>query len=128
MKLLLDTMVLWWIARDDPFLSAAAREGFMSPENEVYVSPVSVWELLVKEKLGKLPTGLPVDRLVASIRGNYDIVELPLTESAVYHVRKLPDIHRDPFDRLLICQALDNDMRLVTSDAEIRQYPVKTLW
>jgi PIN domain nuclease of toxin-antitoxin system len=127
-KFLLDTATFWWIASGSARLSVRASDAFSDPSNDVALSPVSIWELLVKHQLGKLPTESPIVELIARIWNQRAIRTLPLLESAVLRLAALPPLHRDPFDRLLICQALDEEMVLVTSDERIRAYPVATLW
>jgi PIN domain nuclease of toxin-antitoxin system len=127
-KILLDTAPFWWIAIGSNKLSARARDVFSDPSNEIALSPVSIWELLVKHQLGKLPAQQPLTDLIAKARNERVIRALPLIDSAVLHLPTLPMIHRDPFDRLLICQALDEQMTLLTSDQEIRDYNVPTIW
>ncbi len=82
----------------------------------------------MKNKLGKLPLPVPLDELLAPIQAATKVQVLPLKESAVYRVASLPDFHRDPFDRMLICQALDESLTILIPDAEIRRYPVSVLW
>jgi len=128
MRILLDTVALWWIASSDPQLSRPAMEIFVDRANEVAVSPVSLWEIIVKHQLGKLTLDRPIEEVLDELRRERTIRTLPVHESAVYRVRLLPNIHRDPFDRLLICQAQDEEMTILTPDAAIQQYPVKTIW
>jgi PIN domain nuclease of toxin-antitoxin system len=92
----------------------------------VFLSPVSLWEALVKYRLGKLP--LPENPEVYLPRQCrlHQIDSLPLDEASVQHLASLPDLHRDPFDRMLICQALEHGLTLATVDAAIKSYPVNT--
>ena len=101
---------------------------FASPANEVFLSAVSVWELSVKHALGKLPLPRTIDRFIMEQREQHGIAALPLSEQAVLHLHKLPLLHRDPFDRMLICQAIEHDCVLLTPDPLITQYPVRTRW
>lgn len=98
------------------------------PANEVWLSAVSFWEVVVKYELGKLPMPEPPARYVPRQRERHSIEPLPLREEAIVHLGHLPDHHRDPFDRMLVCQAIEHEMMLVTGDPLIRAYPVKTLW
>jgi PIN domain nuclease of toxin-antitoxin system len=127
-KFLLDTATFWWIASGSDRLAPKAAEAFADPGNDVALSPVSLWELLVKHQIGKLPTPVSIVDLLAKFRNERLIRSLPVTESAVMRLAALPLHHRDPFDRLLICQALDEGMTLLTPDEQIRAYPVPTLW
>ncbi len=94
----------------------------------MFLSSVSVWEIIVKNGIGKLPLPLPAEEFIASQRIKHKIETLPLTEKAVFHLAKLPQHHKDPFDRMLICQAIEHDLTILTSDGLIVQYPVKTVW
>lgn len=128
MKCLLDTCTFLWIITDSQELSAAAKELFANPNNEVLLSAVSVWELAVKHALGKLPLPSALDRFVIEQRERHRIGALSLHEEAVVHLPKLPALHRDPFDRMLVCQAIEHNCVLLTPDPLIAQYPVRTQW
>ncbi len=101
---------------------------FRDPENEAYLSAVSAWEIAMKNALGIMPLPEPVDRYVPTFRKRELIEPLPLSEEMALQVVRLPMIHRDPFDRLLICQAIAEGMAILTPDEVIRQYPVRTIW
>lgn len=128
MKVLLDTCAFLWITTDDDELSETARQIFKNPQNEMFLSPVSVWEIIVKNGIGKLPLPSPAEEFIALQRIKHEIETLPLTEKAVFHLGALPKHHKDPFDRMLICQAMEQDLTILTSDGLIVQYPVKTVW
>ncbi len=128
MKLLLDTCTFLWIATGDRALSRVARESFADPSNDVYLSPVSAWEIAIKHALGKLPLPRQPTTLVPDIRARHHIESLPLDERAALAVAQLPELHRDPFDRMLICQSIMGGLTLVTPDPLITQYAVRTLW
>lgn len=128
MKLLLDTCTFLWVISDSENLSTHSRKLFADPENEVYLSPVSVWEIMVKHGLGRLPMPEPPQQFVPRYRKLHGIQTLPLDEDAVLQLPRLPSHHKDPFDRMLICQAIAHGITLLTPDAAIDQYPVKTIW
>ena len=128
MKGLLDTCTFLWVVTGSKELSPAATKVFADPANEILLSVVSVWELSVKHSLGKLPMPASLDRFVLEQREKHGITVLPLEERAVFHLHKLPALHRDPFDRMLICQAIEHDCVLLTPDPLIAQYPVRTQW
>lgn len=128
MRYLLDTCTFLWIIAGAKELSPAAARIFADPANDMLLSAVSVWELSVKHSLGKLPMPAPLDRFVPEHREKHGITSLPLDERAVLHLHKLPALHRDPFDRILICQAIEHDCVLLTPDPLIVQYPVRTQW
>lgn len=128
MNVLLDTVAfLWWVT-DDRQLSPEAIGLIGDSSRRVFLSPVSVWEIVVKHGLGRLP--LPEDPaiLVPRLRADHGFEELPLTEGAVLQLGRLPVLHRDPFDRMLLCQAIEEGLTVVTPDQQLRQYPVRTAW
>jgi PIN domain nuclease of toxin-antitoxin system len=127
-KCLLDTCTFLWIITGSRELSPAAAKVFADPANEILLSVVSVWEVSVKHSLGNLPMPASLDRFVLEQREKHGITVLPLEERAVFHLHKLPALHRDPFDRMLICQAIEHDCVLLTPDPLIAQYPVRTQW
>lgn len=123
-RLLVDThALLWWLA-DDPALSRAARDRIADPANELLVSAASVWEIAIKRSLGKLtaPDDLP-DQILGE-----GFAWLPVGPEHAWRVRTLPPHHRDPFDRLLVAQALVEHMALVSADAHLAGYGVEVQW
>jgi PIN domain nuclease of toxin-antitoxin system len=128
LKFLLDTCTFLWIASDDPHLSATARECFQDPDNSIYLSSVSVWEIMVKHAIGRLPLPGQPERFIPEMRSRHGITPLPLEEEAVFYLTRLPELHKDPFDRMLICQALAHGLIMLTPDELLRQYPVTTKW
>jgi PIN domain nuclease of toxin-antitoxin system len=128
MKLLLDTCAFLWIIRDKPEASRMARALFSDANNEVFLSSVSAWEIAVKHRLGKLPLGNVPVHYVPGERDKHGIASLHLAEADTLVLDKLPLLHHDPFDRMLICQAIANQMTILTPDPLIAQYPVLTRW
>ncbi len=128
MKLLLDTSSFLWVILDAPELSGQAIELFTDPDNEVYLSSVSTWEIAVKYELGKLPLPEAPEKFIPSQRAMHGIEPLPLDEESTLYLTKLPYYHKDPFDRMLVCQAIVNGLVILTPDQLIRQYPVRTSW
>ena len=127
MKLLLDTHAFLWFITDDTALSAVAREAILSADNEVSLSAASMWEMTVKYGLGKLPLPAEPDRYLPAMRQRAGIDLLPIGEAEVCQVHKLPRVHRDPFDRILVAQATVHGLAIVNDDA-IGRYPVRTVW
>ncbi len=128
MNVLLDTVTfLWWVTDDDE-LSAGASDFIRDPTRRVFLSPVSTWEIVVKHAMGKLP--LPGDpmSLIPKLRTDHGFEELPLTEGAVLQLPRLPSLHKDPFDRMLMCQAIEHGLILVTPDEQLHRYPVRSEW
>jgi PIN domain nuclease of toxin-antitoxin system len=128
MKILLDTCAFLWLTTDAPELSDKAKILFQNTENAVYLSSVSVWEIIVKHQLGKLPLLSAADDFIKQQCEKHFIEYLALDEKAVFQLSRLPNHHRDPFDKMLICQAIAHDLTILTSDKMIIQYPVSTAW
>ena len=127
MKLLLDACTFLWIVGGDR-VSEAAAAAYRDPANEVYLSAASVWEITIKHQSGRLPLPEPPDTLIPAERRLRGIAHLPIDEDAVYQLPKLPQLHRDPFDRILVCQAIAGSLAILTPDPLIRQYPVRVIW
>ncbi|MPZ78125.1 MAG: PIN domain-containing protein [Deltaproteobacteria bacterium] len=128
MRLLLDTVTFLWVINDAPELSAQARELFIDAGNEVYLSSVSAWEVALKYGLGRLPLPEPPDRFVPAQRKQHGIDSLQLEEESALHLTRLPLLHKDPFDRMLVCQAIVHSLVILTPDDLVTQYPVRTIW
>lgn len=124
MKLLLDTHALLWWLGDDPALATRARDCIAEPVNLVYVSAVTAWEIVVKKSLGKL--SIP-DEWETVVREEA-FRRLDVTWKHASEVGRLPDIHRDPFDRLLVAQAVAEGLTLVTHDRQMARYGIPLLW
>lgn len=127
MRLLLDTHVFLWYISGDPQLPAAFREAARDPANQVYLSVVSVWEAVIKHALGNLPLPQAPAEYLPAQREAHRIMALPLEEAALVHLAVLPSLHRDPFDRILVAQALQHGLTLVTVDDAVSAYPVAIL-
>ena len=128
MKILLDTCTFLWIITADTQLSARSCELFVDPFNEVWLSSVSTWEISLKYGLGRLPLPEPPDQLIPSQRQLHGIESLPLDEEATFYLTKLPEYHKDPFDRMLVCQAIVLGLTILTPDKLIKQYPARAIW
>lgn len=128
MRLLLDTHAfLWWIT-DDPHLSDRARALIGEGGNEVFLSAASAWELVVKASLRRVETVQPLERFVPDQLERNGFQALPVLLRHALALPDLPPLHRDPFDRMLVAQALTEEMTLVSADREIRRYPVPVAW
>lgn len=128
MKLLLDTCTFLWLAGGGRSLSATAAEAVRDPSNEVLLSAVSAWEIVVKHRLGRLPLPESPERLIRTERGLRGVAALPFDEDAALQGLRLPQLHRDPFDRMLIAHAIALGLAIVTPDPLITQYPVRVIW
>jgi PIN domain nuclease of toxin-antitoxin system len=127
MRILLDTHVFLWYISADSQLPVAFRDAIRDPANEVYLSAASVWEAVIKYALGKLPLPEPPAEYLPRQREAHRIATLPIEEATLAHLATLPPLHRDPFDRILIAQALQHGMWLATVDDAVRSYPVPLL-
>ena len=128
MKILLDTCAFLWLTTDAPELSDKAKILFQNTSNAVYLSSVSVWEIIVKHQMGKLPLPSAADDFIKQQCEKHFVKYLSLDEKAVFNLSRLPNHHRNPFDRMLVCQAIAYDLTILTSDKLIMQYPVATVW
>jgi PIN domain nuclease of toxin-antitoxin system len=123
MTLLLDTHVLLWWLEDPRKLSRQAKKAIQDGANRVYVSAAVAWEIAIKKSLGKLDAPDDLEAMLDSNR----FLSLPVTIPHALAVLGLPEHHRDPFDRMLVAQALHEGFRLVTRDQEIAKYGVATI-
>ena len=127
MKLLLDTCVFLVLVGESKRLPLEKRRIIAAAENQVFLSSVSAAEIAIKHSLGKLQLPTPPNLFVPRTRTLHQIDPLPLDEASTLRLGELPLIHRDPFDRLLICQALAHNLTLVTFDAKIHRYGLPLL-
>ena len=127
MRLLLDTCTFLWLA-GGASLSAVAAASIRDPSNQVFLSAVSTWEIASKWRAGRLALPEPPDRLIPIERGLRGVLALAFDEESALQVIRLPPLHRDPFDRMLISQAIAGSLALVTPDPLISQYPVRVIW
>jgi len=127
MRLLLDTHVFLWYISADSKLPSRFRIAIQDPANEVYLSVATVWEAVIKHGLGKLQLPAPPAEHLPQQRDAHGIAALPIDEAAMIHLAGLPPLHRDPFDRLLIAQALQHGLILASVDTTIAAYPVPLL-
>ncbi|WP_239651921.1 type II toxin-antitoxin system VapC family toxin [Neosynechococcus sphagnicola] len=124
---MLDTHIFLWFISGDTQLSTDVRDAIRDPDNEVYLSAISVWEAIVKYQLGKLPLPEHPETYLPKQRDLHQIASLALDEISVVQLAKLPLLHRDPFDRMPICQALQNGLTIATVDTAIRAYSVNVM-
>ena len=126
MKILIDTHVMLWGIQDPDKVSSRVRT--LLPKADVWISVVSLWEIIMKVQIGKLVLPTPVgDYLAAKLKMN-GVSVLPLSFAHVRRLEGIPMHHRDPFDRILIAQSLEEKLPLVTADAAFKNYPVQTIW
>lgn len=127
MKALLDTSVLLWWLGDPSRIGSELLDDLQQAESVVLFSQVSLLEIQIKVGIGKLQLDFPVEQ-IPELANRSGLTALPLSNAAIFILPKLPAVHRDPFDRLLVCEAIQQGVPLVTPDGVIRRYPVKILW
>ncbi len=125
MSYLLDTHTILWYVDASPELPLSIRD--LIDSSECCYSIASLWEIAIKQSLGKLNKAISI-REYARICSMAGFERLPIVPEHLERIKTLPDIHRDPFDRLLIAQAQEDDLTIVTRDSIIPQYPVHTVW
>ncbi len=128
MRILLDTHAFLWSVMDDPKLSDRARSNFLDADNELLISAVTGFEIAVKYALGKLELAEPPRDFMENRIRNNALTQLPISLSHTYRLSHLPLHHRDPFDRLLISQALEEDIPLLSADSAFGLYDVEVIW
>lgn len=128
MRLLIDTQAIIWFAENNPQLSATARGAIEAPENDCFVSMASFWEISIKMNLGKLNiNNLTLLEFMDEVTTN-GFPTLDIQRDHVLENEKLPLLHRDPFDRLIIAQAIAENMPVVSSDPAFDLYPIQRIW
>lgn len=128
MQVLLDTHVFIWTITAPEKISPRAQQVFYDSNNVLHVSLISLWEIVIKERLGKLKLSIDLEQFVAEQQRINGVQILPLEFGHLLKLAELPLHHNDPFDRALIAQAAAENLTLVTRDAVFNQYPVSTLW
>ena len=128
MKLLLDTHAFLWWLEGDRQLSANAHSAINDDANDVVVSAATAWEIATKHRLGKLPQAEQVAQDVLGAIASQGFEEIDITVEEAQKAGRLPGLHGDPFDRMLIAQAMERNMALVSKDAEFDGYGVNRLW
>jgi PIN domain nuclease of toxin-antitoxin system len=127
-KVLLDTCAFLWLVTDDPKLSQLAKEIFLDSGNELILSAVTGFEITIKYSFGKLHlTEAPKEFISNRIQAN-GLTELPISMNHTYVLQNLPLHHKDPFDRLLVAQALVNQIPILSSDEQLSAYGITRLW
>lgn len=128
MTLLLDTHVFLWFILGDPRMGPSARKIIESPDNDCYLSIASIWEAAIKVSIGKLPLGHPFESYISCKLAENGISILPISIAHAARMTALPFHHRDPFDRLLVAQAMTESMVIVSSDSILDRYQVTRIW
>jgi PIN domain nuclease of toxin-antitoxin system len=128
MKYLLDTAILLWSVDAPQRLNLRAREVLEDRGEEIFLSPVVSWEIVIKVARGKLTLSRPAGEMLNMAFARFGMSSLPVTHAHSLALGELPFVHNDPFDRMLVAQAKNEGMVLMTSDAILGKYPIETLW
>ena len=127
MTILLDTHIFLWYISADPRLPATHRMAIQDPANAVFLSMTSIWEAVIKHQIGRRPLPAPPAQYLPRLRDAHRIAPLLVDDGAMGPLAGLPPIHRDPFDRMLVAQAIQHGMTLATVDPDVIAYPVPSL-
>jgi PIN domain nuclease of toxin-antitoxin system len=127
MKFLLDTHIFLCFISGETRLPADWRDIIRDAGNDVYLSVVSLWEAIIKYHLNKLPLPESAETYLPTQRARHQIASLSLDETSVRRLADLPPVHRDPCDRMLVCQALEHNLTIVTVDGAFKAYPAPIL-
>ena len=127
MRLLLDTHIFLWYITNDAKLPTKFGNAIRDPANEIYLSIASIWEVVIKYNLGKLPLPQPPAQYLSRQRIAHGILALPIDEDAMPQLASLPLLHRDPFDRMLVAQTIQHRLTIVTVDPLVLAYPIPSL-
>lgn len=128
MKYLLDTHTFIWMVSSPEKLSSNARDTILNEANELWMSTASLWEMQIKCDLGKLTIEIPLNELWGEAGKANDIALLNIVTKHIWQLKSLPHIHKDPFDRMLVCQAQCESLTVITRDRHIKEYDVQTIW
>ena len=128
MNFILDTCVLIWFFEGSSRIRSGIKNKLVDPSHSIFMSDVSVLEVVIKYQLGKFPLPKAPSRILPILAKKHFIDSLPIDSSAIYELENLPPIHRDPFDRLLIAQTISTKFTLVSPDPMIHRYDVSVLW
>jgi len=127
-KLLIDTCTFLWLGSGSGKISKTAAALFLNRDNESYLSAASAWEIAIKHALGRLPLPGKPEIYIRQLREKSGIETLPVDEDSALYAARLPKLHADPFDRILVAQAIVHGMAILTPDDAIAQYAARVLW
>ncbi len=123
MEYIIDTHVFLWYITGDKNLEAKSKDIISNLNNSIFLSVASIWECIIKQKLGKIKLPDNVAEYLILKRIEHEVESLPINEKTMNQLAKLPSIHKDPFDRIIICQALEMNCKIITKDSIMKQYP-----
>jgi PIN domain nuclease of toxin-antitoxin system len=127
MNILLDTHIFLWYISGNKRLDSKHRDLISDEKNDVFLSAISIWECCIKQQIGKLEFPSEAAHYLSEKRELHQILALPVDEGCLSHLSSLPVLHKDPFDRILICQSISNKMKLITKDQLLKQYKITGL-
>jgi PIN domain nuclease of toxin-antitoxin system len=127
-KYLLDTHAFLWFVMDDDRISSRAKTIIKNSRNEIYFSAASAWEMAIKTKLNRLRLKEELESFIIDQLSTNCFVPLSITISHSTYTERLPQIHKDPFDRLIIAQSILENLQLISIDKQIRKYKIKVVW
>jgi PIN domain nuclease of toxin-antitoxin system len=128
MRYLLDTHAFLWFVLDDKRISTKAKSIIKDSKNEIYFSAASAWEMSIKIRLGRLTIEEELEPFIVKQLAENIFSTLPITIFHSFYTSKLPDIHKDPFDRMIIAQSQLENMSLISKDKDIKKYKVQIVW
>jgi len=127
-RILLDTQAFLWMVWGAPEFSSKAKRLIVDPENNLFLSLASIWEIAIKSSIGKLKIADPIESFIPAEMQENDIERLDVTFRHVVRVASLPFHHRDPFDRLLVCQVAEERLTLISADPMFDRYKIPRIW
>ena len=128
MKYLLDTHAFLWFVLDDKRISTTAKSIIKDSKNEIFFSAASAWEIAIKMKLNRLRIKGNLEPFIIEQLSTNNIVPLTITIYHSLYIEQLPQIHKDPFDRIIIAQSIVENLQLISTDKNIRKYNIKVVW
>lgn len=128
MKVLLDTHAFLWFITDDPKLSTTGKTTIADPKNDILISPASYWEVAIKVSIGKYPLNVSFESFITQGIDDNEFEILPIEPKHAAAITNLPLHHRDPFDRLIIAQAMVEQIQIVSGDEQFDAYPIQRIW
>ena len=128
MKYLLDTHAFLWFVLDDKRISTNAKSIIKDSKNEIFFSAASAWEMAIKIKLNRLKIKGNLEPFIIEQLSANSIVPLSITISHSLHTERLPQFHKDPFDRIIIAQSILENLQLISTEKDIRKYNIKVVW
>jgi len=128
MKYLLDTHAFLWFVLDDKRISANAKSIIKDSKNEIFFSAASAWEMAIKKKLNRLKIKGNLEPFIIKQLSANNFIPMSITISHATYTERLPQFHKDPFDRIIIAQSILESLQLISKDEDVKKYKVATIW